>query len=152
MLVRPNEHCSMAVRPRVGTYNCATAASNDRLESVLTSFRRVGVSMIVLQGTRRKLIDNARGFDEIMIANFFVISFGTLMLNESDAHSGVAVALDLNVFNISDIVSIIIPNKRRLWGRLGFMRIKRNVFDVFPFVCYLPPSISRDWLERSPST
>ena len=42
-------------------------------------------------------------------------------------------------FNIKDIVSIIIPNKRNLWGRLGFVRIKRNVFVIFPFVSYLPP-------------
>ena len=92
--------------PRVATFNCMTAASEDRLEWILSAMRHRRANIIGLQGTRRRLIDTVRGFDECTCAGYFVVSFGTLAFNESDKRAGVAVAFDTHLFDRNDIVNI----------------------------------------------
>ena len=110
--------------PRLVSFNCMSAASEERLEWILSAIRHRRANIIGLEGTRRRLVDTARGFDELHIAGFIVVSFGTLALNESDKHAGVAIALDANLFDRNAIINIWSPNECN--GRLGLIRLKRR--------------------------
>ena len=124
--------------PLLASFNCMTAASDERLKWTLSAMRHKRANIVGLQGTRRKLLDADRGFDELQIAGYIVISFGTLTLTDCDKHAGVAIALGAKIFDRNDIINIWAPCDS-CKGRLEFTRIKRRSFDISLHAAYWPP-------------
>jgi hypothetical protein len=129
--------------PKMVSYNVMTFNTPTRVSEVLGAMRENHVNLAGLQGTRRVLLNKAKGYDSFVQDGWLVVSFGRKFAEETSA--GIAIIVDLDVFEIDDLVRIWAPvnSLEEAAGRVGVVRLKRNDFAIAVICAYPPPLDSR---------
>ena len=109
--------------------------SEIRINNILEGLKGEKIGIALLQGTRLRPSGRNSGLDVWQRCGCIVVLFG----HDGDPDNvpaSVAIILNSDIFNISDIVRV---EARALRGRVEYIRLKRRDFDANFTSAYPPP-------------